>query len=97
MADDTSESIPPTDAIVQRQVEPVESEAAYRVLETIADVEEVDITDLPPIYEQIDDLLDPLFSEPPSPDARVVITFSYVGYRIRIDQEGLITLQKNSP
>ena len=83
-----------SERVVSRQVEPVESEAPYRVLETVAEAEGVDITELPPIYERVNDVLDSLFSDPPTAESRMVITFSYCGYRIRIDQEGLITLQK---
>lgn len=84
----------PSAEIHERQVEPVEDEANYRVLETIADVEGVDVTELPPMYERLDHMLDELFSEPPSPEAQVEITFSYYGYRVTADQEGSITLRK---
>jgi hypothetical protein len=84
----------PTTEILQREVEPEEDEANYRVLETIAEVEDVDVTELPPMYSRIDHILDQLFSDPPTPEAQVEITFSYYGYRVTIDQEGVIRLRK---
>ena len=82
------------DTIVRREVEPTERQANYRVLETVAEVEGVDVTALPPMYDRVDHMLDELFSEPPAPEAQVEVTFSFHGYRITADQEGTITLRK---
>lgn len=84
----------PSSEILQREVEPTEDEANYRVLETIAEVEGVDVTELPPMYSRIDHILDELFSDPPVPEAQVEITFSYYSYRVTADQEGVIRLRK---
>jgi len=84
----------PDSEILRREVEPTEDEANYRVLETIAEVEDVDVTALPPMYTRIDHILDELFSDPPEPAAQVEMTFSYYGYRVTIDQEGVICLRK---
>lgn len=84
----------PERSVIRREVEPTEDEANYRVLQTIADVEGVDVTDLPPLYERIDHILDHLFDNPPAPEAQVVITFSYHGYRVRVDQGGHVELTR---
>jgi len=90
----SSDDESPESSLIRREVEPAEDEANYRVLETIADVEGVEVTDLPPLYERIDHILDHLFDTPPAPDAQVVITFSYYGYRVRVDQEGHVELAR---
>jgi hypothetical protein len=79
--------------VIKRQVEPVENEANYRILRTIADVEDKDVTELPPMYNYIDSVLDNLFDDPPDEKAEIEITFSFLGYRITVDQEGQITLR----
>ncbi|MBV0901911.1 HalOD1 output domain-containing protein [Haloarcula salina] len=90
----SSDDESPKRSLIKREVEPAEDEANFRVLETIADVEGVDVTALPPLYERIDHILDHLFDTPPAPEAQVVITFSYYGYRVRVDQEGHIELTR---
>ncbi|WP_276272160.1 HalOD1 output domain-containing protein [Haloarcula litorea] len=91
---DQHDERPPTKRIVEREVEPGEETPNYRVLETIADVEDVDETELPPLYPRIDHILDELFSEPPVPESQIEISFSYHGYRVRITQEGVVSLRK---
>ena len=59
-----------------------------QVTEIVAELEGTEVDELFPIYEQLDDVLDNIFSEPPSPEAQLVITFSYEGYRITIEQDG---------
>ncbi|WP_423999211.1 HalOD1 output domain-containing protein [Haloarcula salina] len=90
----SSDDEAPERSLIKREVEPVEDEANFRVLETIADVEGVEVTDLPPLYERIDHILDHLFDNPPAPEAQVVITFSYHGYRVRVDQDGHVELAR---
>ncbi|WP_225334601.1 HalOD1 output domain-containing protein [Halomicrobium urmianum] len=84
----------PQSTIFHRSVEPRESTENERVLGVIADVEDCDVTDLPPIYSRIDDVLEDLFSDPPVREAQVEISFSYYGYRITVDQEGDMTLRR---
>lgn len=64
------------------------------VVEVIAKLEGRDNTDLPPIYNTIDHLIETLFSEPPAPEAQAVIQFSYHGYRVTLNQDGHATFMK---
>jgi hypothetical protein len=92
MANDTGGNS--EDAVVQRRVDPVESEVNYQVLETVAGAEGVEITDLPSIYRRIGNVVDDLFSEPPVSEAQVAVTFTFHGYRITAEQRGTITLRR---
>jgi len=82
------------DEIVRENVRPAEAEPNYLVLETIAEAEGIAVTDLPPMYERIDHIIDKIFEEPPVDAAQVEVSFSYHGYRITIDQEATVTLRK---
>ena len=64
------------------------------VAEVIAELEGRDSTDLPPVYDTIDHLIQTLFSDPPDPKAQAVIQFSYEGYRINLDQDGHATFME---
>ena len=84
----------PERRIIERTVDTSGERPNYSVLETIAEVENVDITTLPPMYERIDHMLDELFCDPPAPEAQVEVTFSYHGYRITAKQDGGIILRR---
>jgi hypothetical protein len=84
----------PEAEIVERSVETSDSDPNYQVLEVIADIEGVDIRDLPPMYQCIDHMLDELYSDPPADEAQVEVTFSYNGYRVTASQYGTIRLRK---
>jgi len=64
------------------------------VAAVIAELEDRDMSDLPPVYHTIDHLIQTLFSDPPSPEAQAVIQFSYEGYRINLNQDGHATFMK---
>jgi hypothetical protein len=80
--------------IYHRKIEPEPEDADYRLLRLIANVEGVDVTDLPPIYDRIDHLVGHMYQNPPSPDAQAQLEFSYYGYRITLDQDGNVSLMK---
>jgi hypothetical protein len=44
------------------------------------------------MYGCVDGVLDDLFSDPPADEARMRIEFSYEGYRISVEQDGLVEL-----
>lgn len=44
------------------------------------------------LWETIDHVVDHIFSDPPSPDAQVQVTFTYEGYRITVEQDGTTKL-----
>ena len=64
------------------------------VAKVIAELEDRDSTDLPPVYDMIDHLIQTLFSDPPDPEAQAVIQFSYEGYRINLNQDGHATFMR---
>lgn len=80
--------------IFHRQVASEAEEANERLLRLIANLENCDVTDLPPLYDQIDHMVEHLFTEPPPADAQVELKFTYHGYRIELDQSGDVTLMK---
>ena len=86
----------PEQRIIERTVDTSGEQPNYRVLETIAEAEGVNITTLPPMYERIDHMLDKLFSDPPATEAQVEVTFSYHGYRITAKQDGSVILRRLS-
>lgn len=78
--------------IVTTEIEPDPETAEYDLLEIIADLDGVDITDLPSLYDQMDHFVETLFETPPAPEAQLELSFSYAGYRISVDQTGAVTL-----
>ena len=85
-ADDVSGSV--DEELVHRELDPDRDDPAVEVAEIVADLEEVSPADLPATYNCIDHVVDHIFSEPPSPEAQIVIEFSYGGYRITVEQNG---------
>jgi hypothetical protein len=75
-------------AIVRRQFDTEQDEPATAVAETVASLEHRESTDLTTMYDCIDHVLEHVFSNPPSPEAQVQVTFTYEGYRITVDQDG---------
>jgi len=78
----------PSEDIIHRQLEKEGENPAVQVAEIVAELEGVGVNEMYPIYDQMDDVLDNIFSEPPSPAAQLQLTFSYEGYRITIEQDG---------
>ena len=76
------------DDVVTRQFDTERDAPATQVVEVIADLEDADPVELPSIYRRIDDLIADLFSTPPPADADATLTFTYHGYRIRVEQDG---------
>lgn len=64
------------------------------VAEVVAELEGTDSTDLSPLYETVDHLIEKLFSTPPAPEAQVRMEFTYEGYRIVLNQDGYATFMK---
>ena len=74
--------------VVHRQFDTDAENPAIEVVAAIADIDGREMTDLPPLYNCIDGVLDDLFSDPPSPEAEMRITFNYEGYRVGVTQDG---------
>ncbi|MFC6823926.1 HalOD1 output domain-containing protein [Halopelagius fulvigenes] len=64
------------------------------VVKVVADLEGVHPTELTTAYDRVDGVLDHLFSNPPSPEARMRVQFRYEGYRITVEQNGNATFEK---
>lgn len=78
----------PARKIFHRDINTSTDNPAVEVAETVAEIEDEDVTDLPTMYECVDGVLDNLFSNPPNPEAQMEIEFSYETYRITIEQSG---------
>lgn len=78
----------PEDDIVHRQLDTSHEEPAVAVAEAVADIDGVESSDLPTMYECVDGVLDHLFSTPPDPEAQMDVTFSFHSYRITVEQTG---------
>lgn len=85
--DDTMDTNPEK-TVIHRKFETDEENPSSQVAEVIAELENAETTELGPIWDCIDGVLDNLFSNPPDPQAQMVIKFSYEGYRISVSQDG---------
>lgn len=65
-----------------------EEEPATELVNVIAELEEVEPTELEPLYRWADDLISDLYSSPPPAEAQSVVEFSYEGYRVTLHQDG---------
>ncbi|MDG5775744.1 HalOD1 output domain-containing protein [Haloarculaceae archaeon H-GB2-1] len=74
--------------------DPSLQDPVYDVVETIADLEGVEVDELPSVHETVDGMVDNVFSNPPAPEAQVEVSFTYAGYRIRLHQDGNATFIK---
>ena len=77
---------------IKRQIQPAADTAEFDFLEIIADLEEKEMDELPPLYTELDDFITRLFQNPPSPESQVALSFSYAGYRVTITQQGKLEL-----
>lgn len=91
-----SESPDEDHRIFHRQVDPDPDEPHLGVLYSIAEVEECDVEDLPPLYDYVDHMVEKLFGTPPPEKAQVQLAFTYYQYRILLDQEGNLTLMRQA-
>jgi len=78
--------------IVRRHIPPDPETSEYDFLELLAEVEGCEIEDLPSLYNEVEHVVETLFSTPPSAAAQMSISFSYAGYRITIDRNGTVQL-----
>lgn len=80
-------------AIVRRELD-TERPAAVQVVEVIADLDGKRISELETAYRHLGHVLDDLFSTPPAADAQVEVSFTYEGYRVKIEQDGTTTFRR---
>lgn len=77
-----------TAEIVHRELDTDRENPAIQIVEVVAALEEEPEEELATVWGCIDDVLSPVFSTPPSPEAQLEITFSYEGYRVTVNQDG---------
>lgn len=82
----------PEGEVVHRELDTDRDDPAVAIAEIVADLEGKDERELATIWGCIDDVLDHVFSNPPSPEAQIRIAFSYEGYRIAVEQDGSVRL-----
>jgi hypothetical protein len=66
----------------------------FDIVETIGQLEGKRVEELPSFHEQVDGIVDRIFSTPPTPEAQVEVAFTYAGYRIKLHQDGTATFLK---
>lgn len=92
--DEASGDAPSGNGIYHRQIVPDPDAANRSLLQVIADLEGCGMTDLPPLYDRVDHLVEHLFTSPPPVEAQAELQFSYHGYRIELDQTGNVMVMK---
>lgn len=75
--------------IIHRELDTDNESPSVAVAEAVADIDDVDTEELPPIYNCVDGMLAKMFSNPPSPDAQLEVCLTYAGYRITVEQNGV--------
>jgi len=85
--DQSSES-----TITHRQIDTDLQESGAKIAEIVAELEGKPATDLTSMWGCTDDVLAHIFSDPPSPEAEMVVEFTYEGYRITVEQDGTTEL-----
>ena len=78
--------------IITASIDPNPETAEYDLLAIVAELEGVEITDLPSLYDHVDHFVERLYETPPSAKAQLELSFSYAGYRITLLQGGDVTL-----
>lgn len=84
----------PESETIHRELETDQEDPAVEIAEIVAEIEEKDHTELPPVYDCIDHSIDNIFSNPPAQEAQIEVRFSYEGYRITVEQDGEAKLVK---
>jgi hypothetical protein len=80
--------------IVRRQISTDNDTVEVELLEIVAELEGVAEDELPSMYHELDQVVETLYETPPSTEAQMELSFSYAGYRIRMNQAGDVELVK---
>lgn len=76
------------EGVVHRVLETDEDPTA-QIAMIVGELSSSDPGELPTLYDCVDGMLEELFSTPPSDEAEIEVVFSYAGYRITIEQDGV--------
>ena len=79
------------ETITRREFDTEEDDPRQQVIQTVADLKDVEQDELQPFYTEVDHIVDNLYKDPPAAQAQVIIEFSYEGYRIKLRQDGSAT------
>ena len=72
-----------------------ESDIVLSIVEHVADLTDVDVTELPPLYDSINPgALADLMASPQSRDSSVDVSFRYQGCRITVSSIGAVTIEQ---
>lgn len=74
--------------IIHRELDSDGDDPAVAVVNAIAEIEGVETDELPMTYNCIDGMLTEMYSDPPSAEAQLQVTFTYAGYRVTVEQNG---------
>jgi hypothetical protein len=80
--------------IILRDIDTDAENPAVEVAKVIAEIEDKDVTDLPPMHGCIDGVLDNIFSDPPSDEAQMQVEFTFQTYRVTVGQTGQVQFVK---
>ena len=72
------------------------AEPTTELVTIVAELKGVEQTDLKPVHNWADHLIEHLYSSPPPAEAQGVVEFSYEGYRITLYQDGKAVLMGRS-
>jgi hypothetical protein len=82
------------DEIIHRELSTDMENPGIQIAEIIADLEGKEVNELTTVWDCIDGAIAEIFSNPPSAEAQVQVTYSYEGYRVTIEQDGKAKLVK---
>ncbi|MCL9814087.1 HalOD1 output domain-containing protein [Natranaeroarchaeum aerophilus] len=72
-----------------------ESDIVLTIVEHVADLTDVDVTELPPLYDSVNPgALADLMASPQSSDSSVDVSFRYQGCRITVSSAGTVTIEE---
>lgn len=93
MGDDRTEQDKKAARVSHRNIRGGESDPQLALVQAIADLNGVEVMEVAPLHDCLDDLVDQLFQSPPSAETNAELTFSYEGYRITVYQDGHTVFQ----
>ena len=77
-----------------RQLDTEGENPSEQVAQAVADIEGTDATELSTMYARLNGVLDDIFSDPPAPEANLLVEFDFEGYRITVEQDGTATFEE---
>lgn len=73
---------------IRRELDTDADDPGTDIAMVVAEIDERAPTELPTIHECLDGVLTGVFDNPPSPEARLRVSFVYADYRITVYQDG---------